>query len=201
MDRRIDKGQSTRQRILEVATRLFTEQGFDAVSIDAVLGATGLSKGALYHHFESKTALFAAVLEAVEARIAETLFAAGKDAKKPIDALRAGCRAWLDLAAKDATVRRIVLLDAPTAIGWQAWREMDERYSLGLLRAALSAAAQLGEVPEARVALFGNALLAVLIEMALLIARSPDDAKLAEAGHDAAERMLTSLFVTKQRSR
>lgn len=189
MDRRLDRGSATRQQIIATATRLFAEQGYEAVSVDALLTACAISKGALYHHFRSKEAVFTAVLEAVEERVVATLVDASRDASGPAEALRAGAGAWLDLAASDATVRRIVLLDAPAAIGWAAWRAVEERYTLGLIRAALAATDRLAaSAIESR----AHLLLATLVEAALLIARDPDDAMRA-AVTEAVDRIITVL--------
>jgi AcrR family transcriptional regulator len=174
MDRRIDRGQATRQRLVESGTRLFTEHGYEATSIEMVLEDTGVSRGALYHHFESKASLFTAVLEATEARVAAAVAAAAASATEPLDALRAGCEAWLRLAADDAAIRQIVLIDAPTVVGWSAWRAIDERYALGLLKAGLAAAAARGKMAQENVVVYAHLLLATLVEAALLIARSDD---------------------------
>src|SRR5215469_12335274 len=64
-DKRLEKGQETRRAIIDTATRLFAEHGYAAVSIEAVLAACQISRGALYHHFSSKEALLEAVFEAV----------------------------------------------------------------------------------------------------------------------------------------
>jgi AcrR family transcriptional regulator len=178
MDRRIDRGQVTRQRLVESGTRLFTEHGYEATSIEMVLHDTGVSRGALYHHFDGKGSLFAAVLEATEARVAAVVAsAAGAAGADPLGVLRAGCDAWLRLAASDAAVRRIVLTDAPTVVGWSAWRAIDDRYALGLLKAGLSAAAAAaGSVRRESIDVAAHLLLATLIEAALLIARSDDPA-------------------------
>ncbi len=192
MNLRVDKGQATRRNIIEVATRLFTEQGYEAVSIEALLEACGLSRGALYHHFPGKEAVFTAVLEATEERIAADLMAASADANDPLDALRRGCAAWLDLAAHDPVVRRVVLNDAPAVIGWRAWRALDERYTLGLIRAALAAAAAQGQLPAERVEVAAHVLLAVLVEVALLISATEPGADHAPA-REAVERVLVGL--------
>ncbi len=194
MDRRLDRGLATRQHIIDAAIRLFADNGFEAVSIEAILLACGVSKGALYHHFASKEAVFLAALESVEARVAAELTAAAQDATNPLDALRAGCAGWLTLAANDIVVRQIVLADAPSVIGWQAWRSMEGAYSLGLLRAAFAAGAQSGHVRADCVEVFAHMLLAVLTEVALLIARAPDDIDAARTGADAVERVLSALF-------
>jgi AcrR family transcriptional regulator len=178
MDRRIDRGQMTRQRLVESGTRLFTEHGYEATSIEMVLADTGVSRGALYHHFEGKGSLFTAVLEATEARVAAAVGAAAAAAVEPLDALRAGCAAWLQLAAHDAAIRQIVLIDAPSVVGWSAWRAIDERYALGLLKSGLSAAATAGRVGSEHVDVYAHLLLATLVEAALLIARSDDPASM-----------------------
>ena len=184
MDLRNERGAATRAQVVASATRLFAESGYDDVSIDLVLKACGISKGALYHHFRGKEALFAAVLEEVEARIVETVANRSKDAANPLEALRLGCAAWLDLVAADAAIRRIAVIDAPAVLGWHAWREMEGRYALGLLRRALEAAASLGCLEPARVEACAGMLLAALNEMAMLIARAADrDRATADARH------------------
>ena len=194
MERRSDRGAATRQHIIGTATRLFTEQGYEAVSIEAILQACSLSRGALYHHFASKEAVFTAVLETTEERIVARLAAAAEGATDPVAALRAGCAAWLDLAAEDPVVRRVVLTEAPGVIGWQAWRALDERYTLGLIRAALAAASAAGRIKDESVEVSANVLLAVLVEVALLIARAPGDATVARNGRKAVDQFLDSLF-------
>ncbi len=193
MDRRNGRGQATRQHVLDTATRLFTEQGYEGTSIEHVLRECGISRGALYHHFSSKEVLFTAVLEAVEAQVTANVGAAGKGATNPLDALRAGCDAWLRLA-RDPTVRRIVLIDAPSVIGWQAWREMDDQNGLGLLKAGLGMAALAGRIPAEMVDMYAHLLLAVLTEVAMLIARSDDAAGTIKAGQTAVEQLISRLF-------
>ncbi len=194
MDRRGERGQATRQHIVGVATGLFAGQGYEATSIEAVLRACGISRGALYHHFAGKEALFTAVLQAEEQRVAAAVAAAGREAGNPLDALRAGCAAWLRLAAGDAAVRRIVLQDAPGVLGWARWREIDNQCGLGLLKAGLGMAAAAGRLRPEQVEPYAHALLAVLIEMAMLVARAAaaDDAMLE--GQRVVERVLAGLF-------
>ena len=201
LDGRKDRGQATRGRIIETAAFLFTTHGYEAVSTEMILQSCGLSRGALYYHFASKEAVFTAVLEATEQRIVSRLAAAASDKRDPIEGLRAGCAAWLALAAEDDAVRRIVLTDAPGAIGWKAWRALDERYTLGLIRGGLSAVAAKGRLREDRVDVLAHLLLAVLVEAALLIARAPEDASVARVGHEAVEQILDGLVPEESRLR
>src|SRR3954447_2914846 len=107
-DGRIARGEATRERVLSAARRLFGERGYEQTSIEALLEASGVARGALYHHFPSKTALFDAVLERVVADLADI---AEKDASVGPDALenlRAGARSWMRMA-RDPEVQRIYL--------------------------------------------------------------------------------------------
>jgi AcrR family transcriptional regulator len=192
VDKRNDRGQATRAHILNVATELFAADGYEATSIEAVLRGSGLSRGALYHHFANKEALFTAVLESVEARVAKQVSAAAAGASNPLDALRAGCAAWLELA-RDATVRQVVLVDAPSVIGWQSWREMDNQFALGLLKAALSGMAAAGRFRPEMVDTYAHLLLAAMIEASLLVARASDPEDAIAKGREALEELLSGV--------
>jgi AcrR family transcriptional regulator len=176
LDLRAERGEATRQHIVAVATRLFAERGYEPVSIEAILSETGMSRGSLYHHFAGKEALFTAALESTEARIAATVAQAAQGFADPLERLRAGCNAWLDLAAADIAVRQIALIDAPSVLGWEKWREIDSRHAFGLLRGGVDAIASVGTLPIGNAALFAHALLAILSELSLVIARSPQGA-------------------------
>lgn len=173
MNKKAERGRATREQLVEIATGLFVERGYEDTSIEAVLQETDVSRGALYHHFDGKEALFEAVLTAVEADIASRLNASVGGLTDPVEELRAGCLAWVRLAG-DRVVQRIVLIDAPSVVGWERRRELDEKYTLGMVRAVLSGVARTGRLPEAHVDLFAHMLLAALDELALLIARAED---------------------------
>ncbi len=192
MDKRSDRGQATRAHILQVATELFAAQGYEATSIEVVLKASGVSRGALYHHFANKEALFTAVLESVEAHVAKQVSAAAAGASNPLDALRAGCAAWLELA-RDRTVRQVVLVDAPSVIGWQAWRDLDNQFALGLLKAALSGMAAAGRFRPDMVDTYAHLLLAAMIEASLLVARANDADDAIAKGREALEELLSGV--------
>jgi AcrR family transcriptional regulator len=192
-DKRLEKGQETRRAIIETATRLFAEHGYAAVSIDAVLAACQISRGALYHHFPSKEALLEAVFEAVEIEVANTVLARAASASGAVEALRAGCEAFLDLT-QDPAVRQIVLTDAPSVLGWDKWREIDGRHAFGLLKAALDAAAKEAGLPAALVDTFAHMLLASLSEVALLIAQAGDRIAALENGRRAVRELLSRIL-------
>jgi AcrR family transcriptional regulator len=182
MNRRIAQGAATRRHLLEVATRLFTDQGYERTSIEEVLRAANVSRGSLYHHFAGKDRLFEAVVEHVEGEIIVTrLVAAASRHRDPVRMLRAGCAEWIALV-DDPTVHQIVLTDAPGVLGWQRWREIDERYGFGLMKGALTAVAQAGRLADADVDVVGHLLLGALNEAAMLVAGA---AKPSRARRDA----------------
>src|SRR3954451_3005972 len=96
-NRRIAQGEATRRQLVEVATRLFTEQGYDDTSTEQVLREAGVSRGSLYHHFDSKERLFEAVVEHVEAGVVDHLMPGVARPRDPVKVLRAGCAKWIAL--------------------------------------------------------------------------------------------------------
>jgi AcrR family transcriptional regulator len=188
-----ERGAATREQFLVVATRLFAERGYDDTSIEAVLQETGASRGSLYHHFKGKDALFEAVLEAVETDVGQRTAAEAVGAADAFQALRAGCLAWIRLAG-DPVVQRILLIDAPSVLGWQRWREMEERHALGMIKAVLGAVAETGRLAPDLVDMFAHVLLASVNEIALFIARADDPSAAMQAGTAAVEELLHRLL-------
>ena len=187
------KGQATRDRIVHVATELFAAAGYEGTSIETVLARSGVSRGALYHHCEHKEALFVAVLEAIEARIAQATVDASRGIADPVAALQAGCEAWVDVS-RDPAVRQIVLIDAPSVVGWQKWREIDARFGFGLLKGSLNRVAAAGRLRQDRVEMLAHILLAASMEVALVIARSADPAIAGASGKAALRDLIDKLL-------
>jgi AcrR family transcriptional regulator len=192
MDRRLERGRATRQQLIDAATELFADRGYEGTSIEAVLERVSMSRGSLYHHFPGKEALFEAVVESVHARVGEATLAAvaGIDTGDAHAVLKAGELAWIRQVG-DPVVRRILLIDAPTVLGWRRWREIEEQYGLGMLKAVLH---QSDNVPAEMVEPFAHILLATGNEMALVIALA-DDIPAAQAAAEAAvDEFLTRLL-------
>ena len=194
--RQAEEPLSTRDRILAAAERLFAEHGYAAVSIDAVLAACKVSRGALYHHFSAKEALLEAVFEAVEVDVTNKVLARAASAGGAAEAVRAGCDAFLDLT-QDQVVRQIMLTDAPSVLGWEKWREIDERHAFGLMKAALEPAAEEAGLPVSLTDAFAHMLLASLSEVALMIAQADDRAAALETGRRAVRELLARILARK----
>jgi len=193
MNKNVERGLATRAHVIEVATRLFAEHGYDDTSIEAVQAGSGVSRGSLYHHFPGKEALFLAVLEDVAARVGQQGEDVARDAPDPVAALRAGGLAWIRLAG-DPVVRQVILIDAPAVLGWQRWRELDEQGPLGVIRDCLAYAAETGRIEHRHVDTFAHIVLAAANEVAMMIARAEDPAAALTTGESAFAEFLDRLL-------
>jgi AcrR family transcriptional regulator len=192
-NRNVARGEATRGQLVAIATRMFAERGYEDTSIEAVLREAGVSRGSLYHHFASKEALFEAVAEEVETSVGAQTLAAASGAEGPVEALRAASVAWIRLAG-DPVVRRILLIDGPSVLGWERWRAMEEHHALGGVRAVLQIVADQGKLRPDLVGTLAHVLLASVNEVALLVARSDDREAAIQAGADAVDELLRRLF-------
>ena len=192
--RRAAQGRATREQLIEVATVLFAERGYEETSIEAVLAAAGVSRGALYHHFGGKDALFEAVLAAVENGVTARLAAEIAGAPDAVSAVESAALAWIEMAG-DPVIQRIILSDAPSVLGLERWRALNEEYSLGATRALLQAVADEGRLSPDLVAPFAQMLLGALDEMAMAIARADDREAALATGRHAVRELLRRIFV------
>lgn len=192
-NKNVARGEATRGQLIAIARRMFADRGYEDTSIEAVLKEAGVSRGSLYHHFASKEALFEAVAEDVETSVGEQTLAAAAGSDGPVAALHAGFLAWIRLAG-DPVVRRILLIDAPSVLGWERWRSMEEDHALGLIRAVLQVIAEEGKLRPELVGTLAHVLLASVNEVALLVARSQDQEAAMKAGADAIDELLQRLF-------
>jgi AcrR family transcriptional regulator len=118
-----DRSAATREALIAAARRLFAAQGFAEVATDAIATEAGVTRGALYHQFADKVALFDAVVDAVEAdivaRLAQQAAAAG--VSDPVEGMRQAVRSWLEICV-EPEIHRIALIDGPSVLGWARWR-------------------------------------------------------------------------------
>ena len=191
------RSEATRRRLVTAARALFGARGFAEVGTEEIVRAAGVTRGALYHQFRDKADLFAAVAEEVEAEIAERIAgAAGAEAAAdPVGALRSGARLFLD-ACGAPEVERIILLDAPAVLGWQAWRDLAGRYGLGLVRFGLQSAIEAGAIVPQPVAPLAHVLIGALNESALYVARAEDPAAAREQCVAIIDRILHGLMTS-----
>jgi AcrR family transcriptional regulator len=169
----VERSTATRAAIIAAARELFAARGWAGTSVDGVARRASVTKGALYHHFRDKTDLLRAVYEDQEQRSSERLVEVAGAHDDPLDLLRAGCRAFLT-ECLDPAFRRIALVEAPAALGWEEWREIDARYGFGLLKSAVGAAMDAGRLRPMALDPLAHLLLAALSEAALLLGQAED---------------------------
>ena len=183
---------ATRRILLDAARRLFGTEGYTAVGTERIAREAGVTRGALYHQFADKSDLFAALLDEVEAEIAARMLGAvgGIDPADTVALLLAGADAWLD-ACTEPDIQRIVLLDGPSVLGWEQWREICLRHSVGLVAALLADGVARGTIPPQPVEPLTHVLIGAVDEAALYVARAPEPAQ-ARIHMDAVLRRLAT---------
>ncbi|MET9547740.1 TetR/AcrR family transcriptional regulator [Streptomyces sp. NPDC006627] len=190
---RAEQRAATRRALLAEGRRRFAADGYHAVVLADVARAAGVTKGAAYHHFESKAGLFRAVVAEVQEELGERVAAAAERHEDPWEQLLAGCRAFL-AAGRDPVVRRIVLVDAPAVLGWDEWRAMDEDASARHLAQALDTLVASGVIAEQPVEPLARLLSGAMNEAALWLARGGDASPQAPVLTERAlERLLGGL--------
>jgi AcrR family transcriptional regulator len=187
--RREQHARATRDALVEAGLELFAERGYTEVGTEEVVARAKVTRGALYHHFEDKRDLFRAVHERVEEDLVERIAAQMEGVSDPWEVMVTGTRAFLD-ACEDEGLKQIALMDAPAVLGWREWREIDERYGLGLMKAALGGAMEAGLIRKGPLDALSHLMLGALSEAAFLIANADDPA----AGRAEAEAALFELL-------
>jgi len=200
--KRVEQGDATRLQLVAAARRLFGEHGYAATTLQGIVAAAEVTKGAFYHHFASKQEIFLAVFEQVQREIGREAFVVHLDHESTSDAngagpavrelaaesnvqvwnhLLTGCRAYLELHTRP-DVQRIVLIDGRAVLRWSDWHRIQSDHGVTLLRADLRRAVHrriLRDLPLAHVA---TMLAGALHEACILIAHADrPDTELDEA--------------------
>lgn len=126
VSRRAAYSASTKRALVDVAEELFTEHGYTNASLDMIVAGAQVTKGALYHHFSGKQALFEAVFERVEQDSSKRINKALKGKGDPWQKALAGLEAFLEVV-REPRYRRIVIQDGPSVLGYERFREQEER--------------------------------------------------------------------------
>jgi AcrR family transcriptional regulator len=184
-----ERRESTRAALLESGRKLFAARGYDAVAAEEIVTDAGVSRGALYHHFDGKAGLFEAVFVEIERELVAQFPVEDLTGRDALATLRAGIGRFLDLTL-EAGVQRITLVDGPAVLGWSRWQEIEAQHGLGLIRAGLDAAVEAGQLRPLPTADLANALLGALIETALAVARADD----RKAARRRGEQVLVALL-------
>jgi AcrR family transcriptional regulator len=177
--RKAEQSEATRGALVAAARVLFSERGYADVGTEEIVRSAQVTRGALYHHFEDKRDLFRAVHEQIEEELVAEVGSQMAGIEDPIALLETGVVAFLDICTRPE-ITRITLLDAPSVLGWREWREIDMRYSLGLVTAGLQGGMDAGALRVQPVLPLAHLMVAALGEAGLVIA-SAEDAVVARA--------------------
>jgi len=192
MPTRDERADATREALLRVARELFGTHGYAGVGTELIVERAGVTRGALYHHFDGKRELLRAVYEQYEAEVVAGIaaqMAAGVTSADPLTLLRGGLVAFLDICT-DRPFIQIALLDAPTVLGWAAWRDVAERYGLGLISAGLQGAMDAGQLRRQPLRPLAHVVSGAIDEAAMYIANAEDPV----AARQEIEPVLVSLI-------
>lgn len=162
---------ATRAAVIEAAMRLFGETGFEKVRVGDIAAEAGVAKGAVYHHFPTKEAIFEAVFEEVAASLARSLVSGAKRAADPLDAIIAGVRGYFK-ACSEGPTRQIILKDGPAILGWARWRELDQRHFGGTIPQAIELAMGQGIVAQQPLDPLSRLIVGAVTEGAMVVATS-----------------------------
>lgn len=180
---------ATRSALLVAGRKLFATAGYENVAAEQIVEAAGVTRGALYHHFDGKAGLFEAVFLEIEGELMARFPLEELVGDDPLAALRNGVTRFLTLSL-ESEVQQIALIDAPSVLGWARWHQIEAEHGLGLIQAGLEAAVAAGQLRELPTAELADALLGSLTESALAVARATD-----RSGAQArAERVLVALL-------
>lgn len=133
-----DRTESMRQALMDAGRSLFVEKGYAETATPEIVAMAGVTRGALYHHFEDKKALFRAVIEREAAEVAADIETATPPDSKPRKAILEGTRAYFDAMAKPGRTR-LLLLDGPAVLGTEMMRAIDRETSEASLKQGIQA--------------------------------------------------------------
>jgi AcrR family transcriptional regulator len=191
--RREEYTEATRQALLAAGKEIFARDGFQAAGIEAISRAARVTRGAFYHHFEDKRALFEAV---VVAEAVTAINEKSRGQRKIWDRLFIGIDAYLDICL-DPAYARVVVQEAPAVLGARRFQEIEEAYPMGLLKASMNALKRDGELAFEDMDLLSRMVDAMICKVALMLPEADHPKKLRERGQKIIASLLESLRVRK----
>ena len=192
MARQADRRAATHGAILRAAQALFAAQGFAATTVDDIAERAGVAKGAVYHHFAGKEAMFEAVFEAASEALVLRVMGVAARGRDIIDGMVLGSRDYFAACAEPGLCQ-IILKDGPAVLGWERWREIDARHFGGMLPGGLAEAMEAGLIARQPPAPLGRLLLGAVTEAAVACAASDDPAATGREHVAALEALLEGL--------
>ena len=190
--RRAEYSATTRRALVDVATELFTEQGYAGTSLDEIVAGARVTKGALYHHFSGKQALFESVFEKVEERAAKDIHRAVRDNRDPWLKALGGLRAFLEVL-QEPSYRRVVVLDGPAVLGYERYREQEERTTFGIVQEIVSSVLSGYDLEPSMVETFSRVFFGAMSAAGAAVSSADDPRRASEEVEAAIAYILAGL--------
>lgn len=190
--RRDENTEATRQALLAAGRDIFAKEGFQAAGMEAISRAARVTRGAFYHHFPDKKALFDAVVVAMQSEVADKVAHAARTQPRIWDRLGVGLDAYLD-ACLEPDYGRIVIQEAPAVLGHRRYREIEETYPMALLLATMKALKRDGEITFEDAELLGRMIDAMICRVALMLPEAGDPKKLRKNALKLVDGLLSAV--------
>ncbi|HET7385214.1 MAG TPA: TetR/AcrR family transcriptional regulator [Nocardioidaceae bacterium] len=174
--RRQEYSAATRRALVDVAAELFTAQGYAGTSLDEIVAGARVTKGALYHHFAGKQALFEAVFERIEEEASSSIRRKVRTTTDPWQKAETGLRAFLDVLQEPA-YRRVVVSEGPAVLGYERYREQEERSTFGIVQEIVSALLETHSLEPSLVETFSRVFFGAMSAAGAAVSTSEDPAR------------------------
>jgi AcrR family transcriptional regulator len=176
--RRQEYSASTKRALVDVATDLFAERGYAGTSLDEIVAGARVTKGALYHHFSGKQALFEAVFERVEDDASASIRRAVRGTDDPWEKAMAGLRGFLDVLQRPE-YRRLVIQEGPAVLGYEKYREQEERSTYGIVQDIVSSVLATYQLEKSMVETFSRVFFGAMSAAGSAVSSADDTARAA----------------------
>jgi AcrR family transcriptional regulator len=193
MVKQSERSANTIELVLAAGRQLFSQHGYDAVSVDMIAADARVAKGAVYHHFASKKLILEQLVDRIQAELAAELAALQPVPRRhPNPASLAAILGAYLRAAVANDKRRILLIDGPAVLGWEIWRRIDDRHFAAMLRGGV--AAIMGpDTATTEVSAVTQLTMGAIMEAAITCGTAPDSEREADRFQAALHRMLSGL--------
>jgi AcrR family transcriptional regulator len=195
LSRRQLQAEQTRAELLKTARELFAKRGYSALGMEEIAHAAHATKGAIYHHFADKLTLFREVYEIEQVALVDRIEQAVASIPDPWARVLTAARTFID-ALTDEAPRRIIFVDAPSALGWQKWRELHSRFALGATRKLVRDATAAGILEPLPLEPLAQMILGLCDSSSMFLADAPNQARARSAVERTFLRILEGLRTT-----
>lgn len=161
----------TRNRILEIARQKFVTKGYHNTSLEEIVEEIGLTRGAFYHHFRNKEKILFELIRIIQSEIADYVEQRAMDGKDTWEQLILGCVAFVEKAV-DKDILKILLLDGPSVISWEKWKNIDKEHSESHLKEQLQILHTEGKIKDVEIGQLTSFISGGLNELAIRISIS-----------------------------